>query len=120
MSLIAYSDIGQYLTEDGQLKVKNFKELPPQITRCIKKVRIHKTVRKLAKESSEGSKGDQIIDQNIEFELYDKKAALDRMGQTVGIFKDSKEITGANGSALFPAATTVLFDFGTEVKPNAS
>lgn len=51
----------------------------------------------------------------LDFELYDKKGALDRMGQELGIFKDTKALTGPDGQPLIPqGATKVVFDFGVE------
>lgn len=112
MSILAFSDIGDFLTEEGDIKVKNLKELPPQITRCIRKIRMHKKSRILGKKTLDGNMGDEIIEQHIDLELYDKKAALDRMGQQVGIFVDRKELTGPDGKDLIPTPTTLVIDFG--------
>lgn len=115
MSLLANSDISDYITPDGELRVKNFKDLPPQVSKAIKSVTVHTKSRKLFKASSEGEKGDEIIEQHVTFSLYDKIQALIKMGQHVGIFKEKKELTGPNDEPLIPqGSTTVLFDFGAE------
>ena len=106
LSLLAYSDLQDYLTEDGELRVKNLKELPSQITRAIKKLKIKSKI----------GKG-EVVWQNIEFELYDKKASLELMGKEIGMFKETKEFTGANGKDLFPQTPgAIIFDFGPEEK----
>ena len=114
MSLLAYSDIGDYMTESGDLKVKNWKELPPQITRAIKKIRIMTTSRRLQRSTDEGKAGDEMLEQKVEFELYDKKGALEKMGQELGMFVERKEHTGKDGQPLIPTATKVVLDFGVE------
>ena len=115
MSLLAHSDISDYLTENGEIRVTNLRDLPPQVTRAIKKVRIHTVTRRLARDSAAGLAGDEIVEKHIDFELYDKKGALDRMGQELGIFKDTKALTGPDGQSLIPqGATKVVFDFGVE------
>lgn len=109
MSLLAYSDISDYLTAEGSLKVQNIKQLPSQITRAIKKVKVfRKTIIRPG--------NIQHIEESIDFELYDKKAALDAMGKEIGMFKERKEVTGADGIPLMPpqSPTTIVFDFNTE------
>jgi len=113
MNLLAYSDMGDYLDENGDLRVTNLKDLPPMATRAIKKIRFHKVTRKLAKDGKEGKAGDEIEYVKAEFELYDKVQTLIKMGQEVGIFKDKRELTGEGGTPLIPQApTTIIFDFG--------
>jgi hypothetical protein len=116
MSLLAFSDIGDFLDENGDLRVRNLRELPPQATRCIKKVTYRKKTVRLAKDTNEGKAGDEVIDENCYFELYDKKAALEALGKEFNMFKDKRELTGADGTPLIPAATTVILDFGGEQK----
>ena len=116
MSLLAFSDIGDFLDENGDLRVRNLRELPPQATRCIKKVTYRKKTIRLAKDTNEGKAGDEVIDENCYFELYDKKAALEALGKEFNMFKEKKELTGADGMPLIPAATTVILDFGGEQK----
>jgi phage terminase small subunit len=38
---------------------------------------------------------------DVEFDLYDKGAALIKMGEQIGMFKSKMEITGKDGKALF-------------------
>lgn len=115
MSIIAFSDIADYFTEEGELRVRNLKELPTHVTRAIKKIKMFKKSRVLAKDGIEGRKGDEIGDIRIEFELYDKIASLVRVGQEIGIFKDKKELTGPDGQPLVPAGpNTIIFEFKDE------
>jgi phage terminase small subunit len=114
MSLLAHSDLKDFLTADGELRIKNLRDLPPQITRAIKRFRVHTTTRRLKRQSDDGNPGDEIIEQKVDFELYDKKGALDRMGQELGIFRDTKVLTGENGTPLIPASTKIILDFGAE------
>lgn len=110
MGLLAFSDLQDYVTEDGFLKVKNLKDLPPQVTRAIKKVKFERVVR-----TRPGSPV-EISNERCEFELYDKKGALEKMGQELGMFVDRKELSGPGGVPLVPSNTTVVFDFGEETK----
>lgn len=107
MSILAFSDIQDYLDVDGNLKI--WSELPSQVTRAIKKLKI-KTTKRIEKGTN-----DEIQFKEVEFELYDKKAALDQMGRELGLFKEKKELTGADGTPLIPnGPTTIIFDFGEE------
>jgi hypothetical protein len=92
MSILAHSDIADYLTPEGDIKITNLKDLPFQASKAIKKIRINRTRRVLVRKSIDGNPGDEIIDERIEFELYDKPGALIKMGQEIGIFKDKHEI----------------------------
>lgn len=113
LSIIGYSDLGDYLTSEGDVRVQNLKELPPQVTRAIKKLRVHRVTKKLSKKSSEGNEGDEIEDLKVEIELYDKQQALINMGKELGMFRDRKEVTGADGAPLIPVSPNVIvFDFG--------
>lgn len=113
MSLLAFSDMADYLSPEGDLKVSNLKELPPMVTRAIKKVRFQKVTRKLAKNCKDGNAGDEIEYLKADIELHDKVQTLIKMGQEVGIFKEKRELTGENGTPLIPQQpTTIIFDFG--------
>jgi phage terminase small subunit len=113
MSIIAHSDIADYLTPEGEIRVTNLKNLPPQVSRAIKKVRIHTKTRRLAQDGQDGKAGEEIIDQHIDFELYDKTAALEKMGKQIGLFIERRELTGKDGKDLIPpASTNIIYDFG--------
>ena len=111
MSLIAFSDLQDYLTPDGRLAIRNLNELPPQITRAIKKVKFNKTFKVVGKKNEK----QEIIDEHCEFELYDKKSALEAMGKELGMFIEKKEVTGKDGQPLVPQGSTkIVFDFGVD------
>jgi phage terminase small subunit len=104
LSLIGYSDMGDYLSEDGYIRVHNLKELPPQVTRAIKKLRFRRILLKKADKT-------EVLEETCDFELYDKTVALTLMGKELGMFRT--EVTGAGGMPLLPAPpTTIVFDFG--------
>jgi len=114
MSLIAHSDLADYLTPDGEIRVTNLKDLPPQVSRAIKKVRVH-TVKRLVKNRVDGEPPDELIEQHIDFELYDKNSALEKMGRELGMFIEKKELTGKDGQPLVPQGSTkIVFDFGVD------
>ena len=105
MSLLAFSDVSDYLMPDGTMRSNNLKLLPPQVSRAIRKVKIKSKI-------IDGN----AVWQDVEFELHDKKGMLEKMGMEIGMFKQVSELTGANGSPLIPSATRIVFDFGTNQK----
>ena len=112
MSILAYSDIADYTDANGRLDVTNLRNLPPQVTRAIKKVKV---IRRTVTTTS----GTTVTDEKIDFELYDKERPLTLMGREVGIFKERTELTGANGAPLIPSApTAIIFDFGGKKEPS--
>jgi len=112
LSLISNSDISDYVEIiDGKTYLKDTKDLLPQISRAIKKVRGTRKVTAI-KDSKGNYTGEDILDDKIEIELYDKIQALQLMGKELNMFKDKTEITGANGSPLLPVK--LVLDFGAE------
>ena len=110
---MAHSDLTDYLTADGYLRVRNLKELPPQITKAIKKLKFHRVVREVR--DNEGNIKMEVAKEDCEFELYDKKAALEALGKEIGMFVDRKEFTGKDGQPLVPQGSTkIVFDFGVD------
>lgn len=106
LSLLAYSDLSDYLDENGEIRIKNLRDLPPQVSRAIKKVKFSRYVR-----TDKG--GTEHVTETTDFELHDKKGSLIDLGKEIGMFKEKKELTGADGSPLFPSTpSTIIFDFG--------
>ena len=99
LSILAYSDITDYLNPNGTFRITNLKDLPPQVTRAIKKFKVKTTI----------SGGNTY--QEVDFELYDKASALVNMGKEIYMFTDRKELTGKDGTPLVPTSTQVVFDF---------
>ena len=90
MSLIAYSDLADYVSE--------LRQLPKQITRAIRKFKVNTTTKILAKDNAFGGKaGDKTITQNMEIELYDKRGALELMGKEINMFKEKRQLVGEDG-----------------------
>lgn len=101
MSLIAYSDVADYFDKKGPLKIKEFDKLPPQVTRCIKKLKIKTSTKKVMGGPKEARVViAEYVDQDIDFELYDKKSALDQMGKQLGMFSDKVMHGGHDGGPI--------------------
>jgi phage terminase small subunit len=73
LQIVGYSDITQFVKlEEGDLKLRDFSELPENITRAISKI------------SCSTDKGRKTL----RIELHDKLAALDKLGLYNGMFSD--------------------------------
>lgn len=108
LSLLAYSDLQDYLDENGDIRIKNLRDLPPQVSRAIKKVKFSRYVRT-------DKQGTEHVTETTDFELHDKKGSLIDLGKEIGMFRERKELTGADGSPLFPSTpSTIIFDFGSK------
>lgn len=112
LSLLANSDIRDYIEiKDGKTFLKDMSELSPQVSRAIKKVKgFRKT--KAIKDSKGNYTGEDLIDETIEIELYDKNQALTLLGKELKMFTERRELTGANGTPLVPVS--LVLDFGEE------
>lgn len=112
LSLLANSDIRDYIDiRDGRTYLKDMSELSPQVSRAIKKVRGFRKI-KAIRDNKGNYTGEDVIDETIEIELYDKTQALQLMGKELHMFTERKELTGANGTPLLP--TSLILDFGEE------
>lgn len=72
LEILAYSDIKDYLEIDpdtGSLRAKGFEEMPDGVSRAIKKVKEHRTIK-------ETKSGETIVYCNFEFELHEKRGAI--------------------------------------------
>ena len=81
---IAFADIRDVLgfSEKGVV-IKNSEDLPDHVARTVSEV------------SMDGDK--------VKVKLYDKLAAIDKLGKHFGMFIERREVTGANGKDLIPA-----------------
>lgn len=79
LSLVAQTDIAEFmeLDEDGNLRFKNFPNMKPGQSRCIKKIRQKKITRYAKDENGQPVRDDEVV---IELELWDKLRALDLIG----------------------------------------
>lgn len=92
LSITGYADMADYVdVEDGEITVKDFKSLPPQITRAIKKIGWNSRTGKWT------------------LELHDGLKAKELMGKEVGMFKDRVEHTGVDGQPLIPTSIVIEF-----------
>lgn len=91
LKLCALSDIKQYIDinpENGTIRVKNLDEMKEGSTRAIKKIKSKKTTRY-------SDDGDQLEDECVEIELWDKQKALETIGKHLGFF-DLKRLAETN------------------------
>jgi phage terminase small subunit len=80
---IAFSDIRDVLDFDKDgVTIKNSEDIPDSVARTISEV------------SSDGDK--------VKVKLYDKLAAIDKLGKHLGMFVERRELTGAGGKDLIP------------------
>jgi len=92
MSIAGYADMADYVdVENGEVNIKDFKDLPPQITRAIKKVGYSQRTGKFT------------------LELHDGLKAKELMGKEIGMFKDKMELSGPDGKDLVP--TNIVIEF---------
>jgi len=81
LSLLGFSDLAHYLDVNtaGLVKVKSLNDLPPGISKAIKKIKQKTSIRY-------GADGATIQDAWLEVELYDKPRALELIGNHLGMF----------------------------------
>ena len=84
LSLLGRTDMAQFVTvqKNGAIQVRPFDTLPVAASRCIRKIK-QKTVRKVNFEDPEGAPLEECT---TEFELWDKVAALDKLGRHHDLF----------------------------------
>jgi phage terminase small subunit len=109
MSIAGYADMADYVdVENGEVNIKDFKDLPPQITRAIKKVECNKTVKYLRDNKGKRT-GEEVEHITTKLELHDGLKAKELMGKEVGMFKDKVELSGPGGKDLVP--TNIVIEF---------
>ena len=78
------------------MTLKDFEQLTPDERACIKKIDTKQTKRMTAD-------GEEIIDEYVRIECYDKQKALDSLANMLGYNQPSRiEVTGKDGSDLIP------------------
>ena len=83
LATIAFSDIRDVLSfSENGVVIKNSDDLPDSVAGAISEV------------SMDGDK--------VKVKLYDKLAAIDKLGKHFGMFVERREITGAGGKDLIP------------------
>jgi len=101
-SLIAHSDIADYdcLLLDSDTKEK-MKLLPPQVSRAIKKLTVHRTITRTPVKGGDGKINyKEFITENSAIELYDKPSALEKMGKEINMFKEKVELSNPDGGPI--------------------
>lgn len=86
----ARGDIDDCLDDDGRFSLDKARKAKK--TNLIKKLRIKETKRMIG--------DDEVITQEIDFELHDAQAALQLIGRHHKLFVDRTELTGKNGGQL--------------------
>lgn len=89
---IAFSNIQDYINDDHT--VKNLRDIGRSKSAAISSIK--KTRQKVGKD---------IINESIEFKLYDKKGSLELIGKHIGFFKEDNDQKKEKGH-------TFTFDFG--------
>lgn len=91
---IAFCDATKF--RKGWMTLKEFEQLTPDERACIKKIDTKQTKRMTAD-------GEEIIDEYVRIECYDKQKALDSLANMLGYNQPSRiEVTGKDGSDLIP------------------
>lgn len=90
---VAYSDIANILYEDsdGNLKMRKLTDLPPEVTRSIKKIKVKQERTRNRVYDSDGSEEESGGGEIIEIELWDKMAALDKLMRHLGGYEQDNQ-----------------------------
>jgi phage terminase small subunit len=93
LKTLALSDIGDILDFSGEtLRVRPACDIPGRARRSISSVKV--------KRYTEGH-GDAAREvEMIEFKLWDKLSALEKLGKHIGMFKEKIELTGADAGPI--------------------
>lgn len=78
LAKIGFSNIQDYIEDDHT--IKNLKEIGRNKSAAISSIK--KTTRKI---------GAELVDETIEFKLYDKKGSLELIGKHIGFFKEDNQ-----------------------------
>lgn len=91
LTAIAFSDISDYVTvaEGGEVQAIPSTEIPKRKRKAIKKIREKRRIL-----NTPGDKGDVILDQSTEYELYDKLDALKYLCKLRGDEVQKVDVTG--------------------------
>jgi phage terminase small subunit len=90
---IGRSDLGHVLDFTGDdLRLRPVREIPVAVRRTISSVKVRRRV--------QGCGEDARAVEVTEFKLWDKIAALDKIGKHLGLFIDRHEHTGPDGQPL--------------------
>lgn len=92
---IAFSDIGQVFDDSGQIQA--VKDIPEDARRAVSSIKVRRVI--------EGSGDDAEEIETVEFKLWDKLNALEKLAKHLGLLKDQVELTGPNGK---PVQITVV------------
>jgi hypothetical protein len=86
---VAYSDMRDilYTDKNGNMCIRELTELPPEITRTIKKIKVRRersTKPRVYDEDGQADDGSEVIGEIVEIELWDKMNALDKLMKHYG------------------------------------
>jgi phage terminase small subunit len=107
LSLLGRTDMAQFVDVDdsGLVKVRAFADMGPGATRCIRKIKEKRVIRQ-----TPGDSEDMVLESTLEFELWDKLGALDKLGRHHDLFE------GDEADPEKPVIVNVNF---TDAKPPA-
>lgn len=96
LRMVAYSDMAELLEKDaaGNLRIKDLTELPIEVTRSIKKIKVRRERSSKPREYDGDGKSDDpdTICELVEIELWDKMNALDKLMKHYGGYEmDNKQ-----------------------------
>lgn len=86
LALLSFSDIKDYITVDedtGAVKINNLDNLPGKASKAIKSIKEKRVIRE-----GKGKAPDMILDNTLEFTLWDKNKALEQLGRHHSLFTD--------------------------------
>ncbi len=85
LALLGFSDVGRVLDFGGDsLKLRRPADIPEAARRCLASVKVRRF--------TEGRGDDAREVEATEFKLWDKVAALEKLGKHLGLFKDQLEV----------------------------
>jgi phage terminase small subunit len=96
----AKGDIGDLLDDNGLLDIRLAKE--KGMTKLLRKIK-QKTITRIGKKDDD----DDVEITEIEFEMHDAQAAIDKILRVSGKYKDTVSLQNPDGSNLAPAVVNV-------------
>ncbi len=90
---VAFNDLRDCFEQDGaSLRLKPLKDWPVAIGRSLAAVKVKRHI--------EGQGEDACMVEVVEFRLWDKLNALEKLGKHLELFKDRVEVTGKGGGPI--------------------
>jgi len=113
LSIIARANISDFITIDkdtGAIQAKGFEDMPENMSRAIETVSEDRAIK-----GNEDGTSTTVYDK-IKFKCHSKVKALELLGNYRELWKDKKEVTGADGQPLLGSNIELIVCFD---DPNA-